>query len=98
MKVRGRVWLGVWLLLFLGVAVAIVARQRGALATAARLRTLKNERLALEARRAEFETRIREASSRPVLVPIARQRLQLRDPSDSEAILLELRAGADTVR
>lgn len=98
MKVRGRVWLGVWLLLFLGVAVAIVARQRGALTMAARLRTLKNERLALEARRAEFETRIREAGSRPVLVPIARQRLQLRDPSDSEAILLELPAGADTVR
>lgn len=98
MKVRGRVWLGAWLLLFLGVAVAVVARQRSALATAARLRNLQNERLALEARRAEFETRIREAGSRPVLVPKARDRLKLRDPSDSEAFLLTIPADADTTR
>jgi hypothetical protein len=98
MKLRGRVWLGLWLLLFLGVAVAVVARQRGALAAAARLRSLQNERLALEARRAEFETRIREAGSRPVLVPRARERLKLRDPSDSESFLLTLPAGADTTR
>lgn len=96
MKLRGRFWLGLWLLLFLGVAVLVVARQRGALATAGRLRSLQNERLALEARRAEFVTRIREAGSRPVLVPQARERLKLRDPSDSESFLLTLPAGADT--
>lgn len=98
MKVRGRFWLGLWLLLFLGVAVAVVARQRSALAMAARLRGLKNDRLALEARRAEFETRIREAASRPVLVPKARALLNLREPSDSEAFLLRLPAGADSGR
>lgn len=98
MKVRGRFWLGLWLLLFLGVAVTVVARQRGALATAARLRGLKNDRLALEARRAEFETRIREAASRPILVPKARAGLNLREPSDSEAFLLRLPASADTGR
>ncbi len=96
MKLRGRFWLGLWLLLFLGVAVLVGARQRGALSTAARLRSLQNERLALEARRAEFVTRIREAGSRPVLVPRARERLKLRDPSDSESFLLTLPAGADT--
>lgn len=88
--VRGRIWLGLWLLLFLVVAVAVVARQRGALDTAARLRSLQNERLALEARRAEYETRIRVATSRPVLVPLARERLNLRDPSDAEAFLLRI--------
>lgn len=89
-------WLGLWLLLFLATAVAVVARQRRAITTAATLRALRNERLALEARRAEYEARIREAASRPVLVPLATARLNLREPSDSEAILLTLPVPADT--
>lgn len=97
MKVRGRVWLGLWLVVFLATAVAVVARQRSAITTAATLRTLRNERLALEARRAEYETRIREASSRAVLVPKARARLDLREPTDSEAILLTLPRRTDTI-
>jgi hypothetical protein len=88
--------LGLWLLVFLAVSVAIVARQRGALATAATLRGLKNERLALEARRAEFESRIREAASRPVLIPKVAGRLNLRVPSDSEMVWLTLPAVADS--
>lgn len=98
MKVRGRVWLGFWLLVFLATAFAVVARQRSAITTAATLRSLRNERLALEARRAEYETRIREASSRATLVPKAKARLDLREPTDSEAILLTLPRRADTTR
>jgi cell division protein FtsL len=91
-KVRGRVWLGLWLLLFLAVAIAIVARQRAALDTAAELNRLREQRLTLEAKQAEFESRIREASSRKVLVPKAESRLGLRLPTDSRNTNLTLPA------
>ncbi|HSR14549.1 MAG TPA: hypothetical protein VLL51_02270 [Gemmatimonadales bacterium] len=90
MKVRGRFWLGLWLLLFLAVAVAIVARQRAALTTAADLNRLREDRLTLEARRAEYVSRIREAQSRRVLVPLAERRLRLRLPDDSQVTSLRL--------
>jgi cell division protein FtsL len=92
MKVRGRIWLGLWLLLFLAVAIAIVARQRAALDTAADLNRLRERRLTLEAKQAEFEGRIREASSRKVLVPKAESRLGLRLPSDGRNTNLTLPA------
>lgn len=86
MKVRGRFWLGLWLLLFLTVAVVIVARQRSALGIAAELNTLRQKRRALEADRADYERRIREASSRKVLVPRAEAKLDLHMPSDSQVV------------
>jgi cell division protein FtsL len=90
MKVRGRFWLGLWLLVFLAVTVAIVARQRAALATAGELNRLRVQRSALESRRADLESRIRDASSRAVLVPRAEARLQLHLPADSEVKTLSL--------
>jgi len=90
MKVRGRVWLGLWLLLFLVVTVAIVARHRAALATAGELNRLRERRHALEAERAEYERRIREGSSRGVLVPKAEARLDLHMPSDSQNVTFQL--------
>lgn len=90
MKVRGRFWLGLWLLFFLAVALAIVARQRSALATAAELNRLRDRRHALEAVRAEYERRIREGSSRSVLVPKAEARLDLHMPSDSQNVTFQL--------
>lgn len=90
MKLRGRVWLGLWLMLFLVVSLAIVARQRAALLTAGELNRLREERLALEAERADYLRRIREASSQRVLIPRVQTRLQLRMPSDSEYVTFEL--------
>jgi hypothetical protein len=92
MKVRGRIWLGLWLVVFLAVAVAVIARQRAALDAAAELNELRERREALEAERAEYERRIREGSSRSVLVPRVQQRLKLRLPSDSEYVTLQLPA------
>lgn len=92
MKVRGRTWLGLWLVVFLATAVAVVARQRAALDTAARLNDLRTRRLALEAERAEYERRIREGSSYTVLVPRVQARLRLRLPSDSEYVNLQVPA------
>lgn len=84
MRLKGRHWLILWLLVFLGTAVAVVARQAAAFRVAGRLRDLRQERSALEARRADLERRIRVASSRQVLVPAAERALGLHQPSDSE--------------
>jgi len=77
----------VWLLVFLGGALAVVARQTAAFRTARRLHDLREERSGLEARRAELERRIRVASSRQVLVPVAERSLGLHEPADSEFVL-----------
>jgi hypothetical protein len=90
MRLKGRHWLMVWLLIFLGVLVAITARQSAGFRTARRLRDLRDQRTTLEARRADLERRIREAGSRQVLIPIAERELGLHLPSDSEFTLLVL--------
>lgn len=84
---KGRHWLFLWLLIFLGGAVAVVTRQTAALRTARRLHDLREERSSLEARRAELERRIRVASSRQVLVPMAKRTFGLHEPADSEFVL-----------
>jgi hypothetical protein len=90
MQLKGRHWVLLWLFIFLGGAVAVVARQTAALQTARRLHDLREERRALEARRAELERRIRLASSRQVLVPMATRSFGLHEPADSEFVLFPL--------
>jgi|RhiMetdeSRZDD1v2_1073273.scaffolds.fasta_scaffold00109_4 cell division protein FtsL len=96
MKVKGRHWLLLWLLLFLLVAVTVVARQTAAFRVARRLRELRDQRTALEARRADLERRIREASGRQVLVPKAERSLGLHLPADNEFILFTAPTGPAT--
>jgi hypothetical protein len=93
MRLKGRHWLTLWLLMFLCVLLAIASRQTSGFRTARRLRELREERTALEARRGELERRIRQASSRQVLVPIAERVLGLHQPSDSEFVLFVLPPG-----
>jgi len=93
MRVKGRHWLLLWLLLFLLVAAAVVARQTGAFKLARRVGELREQRTALEARRADLERRIRAASGRQVLVPKAERDLGLHLPADSEFILFAVPAG-----
>jgi len=83
--IRGRYWVMLWLLLFLGVATIVVVRQRAGLDTARRVAALRAERAALEAQGADLERRIRDGSSRKVLVPRA-ESLGLHSPSDSEFV------------
>lgn len=92
MRLKGRHWLILWLIIFLCVLVAITTRQTAGFRTARTVRELREERLSLEARRADLERRIRMASSRQVLVPIAERLLGLHEPSDSEFALLALPA------
>jgi hypothetical protein len=87
MRLKGRHWLMLWLLTFLGVLVAITTRQTAGFQTARRLRELREERMALEARRGDLERRIRVGSSRQVLVPIVQRALGLHEPADSEFVL-----------
>jgi hypothetical protein len=95
MRLKGRHWLMLWLVVFLCALLAVAWRQTSGLRTARRLGELREERMALEARRGELERRIRVASSRQVLVPLAERTLGLHQPSDSEFVLLVVPAGGD---
>jgi hypothetical protein len=79
-----------WLVVFLAVAVAVQARQSAAIATARRVATLREQRLALEAERSALERQIRLATSRKTLGTRAEQELGLHQPQDSEFILFPL--------
>ncbi|HWB43071.1 MAG TPA: hypothetical protein VG500_17535 [Gemmatimonadales bacterium] len=83
-----------WLIGFVCVLLAIATRQRAGFHAARRLGELREERLALEARRADLERQIRVASSRQVLVPLAERTLGLHQPSDSEFTLLPVAPAA----
>jgi hypothetical protein len=89
-RLKGRHWLMVWLLLSLCALLAVATRQSSGFNTARRVRDLREERLGLEARRGELERRIRAASSRQVLVPLAERTLGLHQPADSEFTLFVL--------
>ena len=90
MRLKGRHWLMLWLIVFLGVLVAITTRQTAGFRTAGRVRELREQRMALEAQRGELERRIRAGSSRQVLVPIVQRALGLHEPADSEFVLFTL--------
>jgi cell division protein FtsB len=96
-RLKGRHWVLLWLLIFLVGALMVVGRQTAAFRTARRLRDLREERSTLEARRADLERRIRVASSRQVLVPLARRTLGLHEPADSEFVLFAVPAAAAPV-
>ena len=71
MTLKGRHWVVLWLVVGFGTLFSVTARQQRGYATAQQLRAARDERAALEARRGEMERRIRQASSRQVLVPRA---------------------------
>ncbi len=87
MAVRGRHWIAFWLVALLAALWVVIARQTAALNAARALTDLREERAALEGRRAELERRVRTAQSRSVLMPRA-QRQGLRLPADTEIILI----------
>jgi hypothetical protein len=89
MKLKGRHWFFLWLMLFLGTALAIATRQSKGLATARRLGILQDHRIELEGKRTELLRRIGELSSRDILVPRMEQ-AGMHLPSESENILITL--------
>ena len=87
---KGRHWVFLWLILFLVVAGIVIARDTVSYRNARRLAQLRQERLTLEAQHAELIRRVRRASSRAVLVPLAERELGLRRPTDREYVLFPL--------
>lgn len=88
MRVRGRVWLIVWLGFFLGVLVVVAGRQSSSIVIAAELRAVQENRRVLESQRNELLMRLRQGQSRATLIPKANA-LGLRLPVDSEVVTLE---------
>ena len=87
--VRGRFWFAASLMVFLAVAVLVVARQTASHVAAGRLAELQERRAVLETEKMELMRRIRIARSRASLVPVA-EGLGLRLPSDSEIVGLDV--------
>ena len=87
MTFRGRHWIAFWLVALLAALSLVIARQTSALNSARALTDLREERAALEGRRAELDRRVRTAQSRAVLLPRARKQ-GLRLPADTEIILI----------
>ena len=92
MTLKGRHWVMLWLLVALVTLASVAARQTSGIGTARALRTAREERAALEAQRGELERRIRQASSRQVLVPRAESSLGLHEPAATEMTVLSLPA------
>lgn len=90
MTLKGRHWVMLWLLLFLFVATVVQLRQTASIRMARRVATLRQDRANLEARQADVERRIRDASGRAVLGRKALVDLGLHFPKDSEQAPLPL--------
>jgi hypothetical protein len=90
MTLKGRHWVMLWLVVALGTLGSVAARQTSGFATAQALRAARDERASLESRRGELDRRIRQASSRQVLVPRAAASLGLHEPAADEITVLAL--------
>lgn len=93
--VRGRFWVGLWLLAVLAALWAVIARSTAGLRLARELDAVRREHAQLAGRKAALERQLGRAQSRAVLVPRAQAQLHLRLPADSEIVLLPLPAGGD---
>ncbi len=89
MRLKGRHWFFLWLMLFLGTALAIATRQSEGFATARRLSILQERRTELEGKRTELLRQIGQITSREILVP-RMERAGMHLPSESENILITL--------
>ena len=87
MSLKGRHWVLLWLGLFLAVTGIVVTRQTSAIRTAQRLGRLRLEHRTLDARRAELQRQIRDASSREVLGRHGTDALGLHPAGDSELVV-----------
>jgi len=89
MKVRGRFWVGIWLIFFFAVLVVVAARQTASVVAATSLRALQEERRVLESTRNDLLLRIRAGRSREHLIPRA-ESLGLRLPADTDVVHVEV--------
>lgn len=88
MRLKGRIWIAIWLAFSLVVLASVVYRDTAGFKNAGELGNLRNERSVLQADKAELMRRIREAESRAVLIQRA-ESMGLRLPADSEIVILQ---------
>lgn len=88
MRLKGRIWIAIWLAFALAVLAWVVTRDTAGFMIATDLRNLRNEHSVLQAEKADLMRRIREAESRAVLIPRA-ESMGLRLPADSEIVILQ---------
>ncbi len=79
-----------WLLLFLGALGLVIWRQTRGVALERALHELQDERAIVEAERVQLERRILALSSRARVVRLARERLGLYLPADTQIVFLPL--------
>jgi cell division protein FtsL len=86
------------LVLLLGALAVVVGRQTDGVALHREIRELEGERAVAEAARLELQTRIQSLQTRARVVRVARERLDMHLPADSEVVLVPLpREGAATI-
>lgn len=78
------------LVLILGALAVVVGRQTEGVALQRQIREIEGERAVAEAARLELETRIQSLQSRARVVRVARERLRMHLPADSEVVLVPL--------
>ncbi|HEX2187549.1 MAG TPA: cell division protein FtsL [Longimicrobiaceae bacterium] len=78
------------LALLLAALASVVSRQTRGVALQREIRSLEGERAVAEAARLELETRIQSLQSRSRVVRVARDRLGMHLPADSEVVLVPL--------
>lgn len=91
---KGRHWFGLWLLIFLLVAAAVLVRQQAAWREIDTLQTLRNRHAALEARQAELTRAIQQGTRSAVLLPKV-ARLGLEMPRDTALSFLRVEPEPD---
>ena len=85
---RGRAWIALVLVSFVLIAASVIWRRTAGVEQARELRTLRDQRAQLEARKAQLEGDIRRISSRSSLVPIVERRLDMHVPNDTQVVIL----------
>ncbi|HEY9479848.1 MAG TPA: hypothetical protein VIP79_07145 [Gemmatimonadaceae bacterium] len=85
---RGRAWVALVLVSFVLIAASVIWRRTAGVEQARELRSLRERRAQLEARKAQLETDIRRISSRSSIVPIVERRLEMHVPNDTQVVIL----------
>lgn len=89
MRIKGRIWFGLWLVFALMIAAWVITRGTSGYVNARQLDDLRNRQEFLQSRKTTLESRIRRAESRDVLQRRAEE-LGLRQPADSEIVILQV--------
>ena len=86
---RGRAWVALALLGFVLVGASVIWRRAQGHAQARALIALQQQRLQLQAQRAQLRTDIRDLVSRSSLAAVVERRLDMHVPNDTQLVILQ---------